>query len=186
MAGQLPPTITDPTVTLTWAAPGQYYGYCTIADVEYEFANTEAYTTLDASTRGQEITYAAQEMQDLLDHVYEMPYTGTSANILLTLRDVNAKLAAANIIDRYFKASVPNSSSAAAEMRSWAELIIHDVLTGAIHWEYPFGDATPRGQLPVYQTSSGATVTPNPSLNNDGAQPIFRIGTRDPYRRNVF
>lgn len=186
MAGQLPPTILDATVTLTWGAAGQYYGYCTIADVEYEFANPEAFTTLTASVIGQEISNAAQEMQDLLDHVYEMPYAGTSPNILLTLRDVNAKLATANIIDRYFQGSVPNNSSAAAERRSWAELILHDVLSGAIHWEYPFGDATPRGQMAVYQTSTGATVTPNPSMNNFGAKPIFRIGGRDHYRRDVF
>ena len=185
MAG-LPPTITDPTVTLTWAAAGQYYGYCTIADVEYEFANIEAFTTLTASVIAQEISNAAQEMQDLLDHVYQMPYIGTSANILLTLRDVNAKLATANLIDRYFQGSVPNNSSAAAERRSWAELILHDVLTGAIHWEDPFGDAVARGQLAVYQTSTGATITPNPSMNDLAATPIFRIGTRDPYRRNVF
>ena len=185
MAG-LPPTITDPTVTLTWGAAGQYYGYCTIADVQYEFANIEAFTTLTASVIAQEISNAAQEMQDLLDHVYQMPYTGTSANILLTLRDVNAKLATANLIDRYFQGSVPNNSSAAAERRSWAELILHDVLTGAIHWEDPFGDAVARGQLAVYQTSTGATITPNPSMNDLAAKPIFRIGGRDPYRRNVF
>ena len=185
MAG-LPPTITDPTVTLTWGAAGQYYGYCTIADVQYEFANIEAFTTLTASVIAQEISNAAQEMQDLLDHVYQMPYIGTSANILLTLRDVNAKLATANLIDRYFQGSVPNNSSAAAERRSWAELILHDVLTGAIHWEDPFGDAVARGQLAVYQTSTGATITPNPSMNDLAAKPIFRIGGRDPYRRNVF
>ena len=185
MAG-LPPTITDATVTLTWGAAGQYYGYCTVADVEYEFANIEAFTTLTASVVGQEISNAAQEMQELLDHAYQMPYVGTDTGILLTLRDVNAKLATANIIDRYFQGSVPNNSTAAAERRSWAELILHDLITGAIHWEYPFGDAIPRGQLPLYQTSSGATITPNPSASDFSATPIFRIGTRDRYRRDVF
>ena len=181
---ELPPIIPDASVTLTWGAAGQYYGYCTLLDVEYEFANSEAFTTLTASVVGQEISYAAQEMQDLLDHVYEMPYAGTNDGILLTLRDVNAKLAAANIIDRYFQGSVPNSSSAAAERRSWAELILHDLLSGAIHWEYPFGDAVARGQLPVYQTSSGASVTPSPDSGDESATPVFSMG-RSRYRRDM-
>lgn len=180
----LPPTINDATVTLTFGTAGVYYGYCEIADVMFEFTNADAFTTLTASVVAQEITYAAQEIQDQLDHVYEMPYTGSNEGILLTLRDVNVKLATANIIDRYFQGSVPNDSSSAASRRSWAELILHDIIHGAIHWEYPFGDAVPRGQLPVYQQSSGASITPNPSAGDASAKPIFSMG-RSSYRRDV-
>lgn len=180
----LPPTIADGTVTLTFPPAGVYYGYCKIADVLFEFSAIDAYTTLDHTTVAQEITYAAQEIQDQLNYVYLMPYTGADQGILLTLRDVNAKLAAANIMDRYFKGNVPNASPAAAMMRSWAELIVHDLLHGAIHWEFPFGDAIPQGQLPVYQTSRGASVTPNPNSGDASATPIFSIG-RTHYRRDV-
>lgn len=180
----LPPTIVDATVTLTFGTAGRYYGYCTLADVQFEFNNLDAFTTLTANVVGQEITYAAQEMQDQLAHVYAMPYVGVDSGILLTLRDVNAKLATANILDRYFQGSVPNASPAAAERRHWAETILLDVLHGAIHWETPFGDAVQAGQLPVYQTSTGATVTPNAATQDGGDKPIFTIG-RSSYRRDV-
>src|SRR5574337_1317307 len=114
----LPPSISDNSVTLTFGAAHVYYGYATIADVSYEFPNTEAFSTLSNSVIAQEISYAAQEMQDQLNYVYLMPYTGSDSGILLTLRDVNAKLATANIIDRYFQGSVPNQSSAAPERRA--------------------------------------------------------------------
>lgn len=181
----LPPTIADGSVTLTFPPSGVYYGYCTIADTKYEFPNlTDTYTTLDNSSIAQEITYAAQEMQDLLDYAYVMPYTGSNTGILLTLRNMNAKLAAANCIDRYFTASVPNKSEKAAELRSWAELMLHDIIHGVTRWEKPFGDATSRGQLPVYQTSSGASITPSPRANDGSEKPIFSIG-RSAYRRDV-
>ncbi|MGZ3682201.1 MAG: hypothetical protein ACXVDI_26875, partial [Ktedonobacterales bacterium] len=121
MAGTaLPPVIADATVTLSYAGTqagivaGQYYGYCTIADVRYELPNIASYPDLTATTGtppinmngnsliAQEITHAALELQDTLDHFYQMPYTGTNAVILLTLREMNAKLACARIIDRYF------------------------------------------------------------------------------------
>lgn len=180
----LPPVINDASVTLTFGSAGVYYGYCTLDDLAFEFTNTEAYTTLDASAKAQCITQAAQELQDQLNHVYEMPYVGSDEGILLTLRDVNAKLAAANVIDRYFLGSVPNKSEHAAQMRSWAELILHDILHGVIHWETPFGDAVARGQLPLYQQSSGASITPSPSASDGSETPIFSMG-RSAYRRDI-
>lgn len=180
----LPPTITDGTVTLTFGAAEVYYGYCTILDVTFEFPNSEAFTTLDHSTVAQEITYAAQEIQDQLAHAYQMPYAGTDSGILLTLRDINAKLATANIIDRYFQGSTPNHSAVAADRRHWAELMILDVLHGSIRWDAPFGDAIAQSQLAVYNTSTGATVVPNPSMGNEAAKPIFVVG-RSSYRRSV-
>lgn len=183
MASALPPTITDGTVTLTWGTAGQYYGYCTVADVNFEFANTEAYTTKSNSVVGQEITNAAMELQDILDYVYQMPYAGTNGGILLTLRNINAQLAAANIIDRYFSASLPTASADAAAKRSQAELILHDLVNGAIHWEPPFGDAVAQGQLPIYQQSALAVISPAPG-SSDTAAPVFVMG-RSRYRRDV-
>ncbi len=179
----LPPTITDGTVTLTWGTAGQYYGYCTIADVAFEFANATNYTTMDASVKGQEITNAAMELQNMLDHVYQMPYAGSDAGVLLTLRDINAKLACANIIDRYMQGSVPNLSAHAVARRSWAELILKDLLDGAIHWEPPFADAVARAQLPVYNESTLAQISPTPDGTVD-TEPIFVIG-RSAYRSDV-
>jgi hypothetical protein len=174
----LPPTINDPSVTLTFGAAGVYYGYCTVADVAYEFPNKASFSTLTNSAIAQEITFAAQEAQVQLDHVYQMPYTGTDAGILLRLRMINAKLATANLIERYFSGSEPDLSPAGTERRSWAELNIMDVINGVEHWEYPFGDATPRAQLTVYQQSAGATITPDPNdIDPNNAYPIFSIGT---------
>src|SRR5215469_11530632 len=106
-----PPVITDGTVTLTFGAAGQYYGYCTIADVGFEFPNAASYSTLTASVKGQEVTYAAMELQQMLAQWYVMPYTGSSFMVTNTLRELNAKLAAARIIDRYFSGSEPNMSA---------------------------------------------------------------------------
>lgn len=184
MAAALPPIITDDTVTLTWGAAGQYYGYCTVDDVEYEFANTEAYTTLTASVRGQEITNAAMEIQETLDYVYQMPYTGANEGILLTLRQMNAKLAVANIIDRYFQGSRVAVSPAAEERRGWVAGLLHGLVNGHIRWDDPFGDAVAQGQLPVYQTSSGANITPSPDSGKASAKPVFSMG-RSRYRRDM-
>lgn len=184
MAAALPPVIVDASVTLTWGAAGQYYGYCTIADVEYEFADPDAFMTLTASVRGQEITNAAMEMQETLDYVYRMPYTGANTGILLTLRQMNAKLAFANIMERYFTASAPNASAAALERRMWVSGLLHSLVNGHIRWDDPFGDAVAQGQLPVYQTSSGASITPSPDSGDASAKPIFSIG-RSRYRRDV-
>ncbi len=202
MAGTaLPPTIADATVTLSYAgiqagiAASQYYGYCTIGDVKYELPNIVSYPDLTATSGtppinmngnslvAQEITYAALELQDMLDHVYQMPYVGSNAVILLTLREMNAKLACARIIDRYFSGGEANIAPSAAERRAWVELVVVDITNGRIRWDSPFGDAQPRGMLPVYQLSQGATVLPSPNdadpLVADG---IFSMG-RARYRR---
>lgn len=191
MAGTtLPPVIADATVTLSYAGTqagivaGQYYGYCTIADVKYELPNIASYPDLTATTGAppinmngnsliaQEITYAALELQDTLDHFYQMPYTGANTVILLTLRELNAKLACAHIIDRYFSGGEANVAPSAAERRGWVESIVVDIGNGRIRWDDPFGDAQPRGMLPVYQRSQGATVLPSP---ND-ADPLTASG----------
>lgn len=185
MAAALPPVVIDNTVTLTWGAAHQYYGYCTLLDVNFEFANSEAYTTLTPNVVGQEITNAAMELQELLDYVYVMPYSGSNGGILLTLRNINAQLATANIIDRYFQGSVPNSSVHAGLIRSQAELILHSILTGEIHWDPPFGDAVAQGQLPIYQQSALAVISPGPNSSSDGStDPVFVMG-RSAYRRDV-
>ncbi len=172
------PTITDASVALTFGGAGVYYGYCTIADVLFEFPNSAAFTTLSHSAVAQEITYAANEMQQRLDTVYVMPYTGTDAGILQTLREINAKLATANLIDRYFQGAEPDMSPAAVERRSYAELRILDVVNGIDRWGPEVGsDAVPRGMLPVYQMSTGATIFPDPnSLDPYQANPVFSMG----------
>jgi hypothetical protein len=177
MAG-LPPTIADASVVLTFGSAGQYYGYCAIADVLFEFPSKDAFRSLDNSVVAQEITYAANELQQLLDRTYEMPYVGTNGAILLSLRQINSWLAVANIIDRYFQGSEPDLSPAAAERRSWAELKIVDVNNGIERWGPEVGgDAVPRGMMPVYQLSRAATVTPDPnSLDPNQANPVFSIG----------
>ncbi len=177
MAG-LPPTITDATVILTFGAGGVYYGYCEIVDVLFEFPNKAAYVTLTNSVVAQEITYAAQELQQRIDTVYVMPYLGSDAGITLTLREINAKLATANLIDRYFQGAEPDMSPAAAERRSYAELRILDIVNGIDRWGPEVGsDAQPRGMLPQYQISAGATILPDPnSMDPRDAKPVFSMG----------
>lgn len=181
----LPPQINDATVTLTWGSAGVYYGYCTVADVEYEFPNKALFAGLSSSVVGQEITNAAQELQEQLALVYQMPYAGSDGGILLRLRTLNAKLATANILDRYVQDSDEESSSSADAARSWAELVLKDILDGNIQWATPFGDAIPMSERPTYPLSSGATVSPNPNvvdLNDPlSINPIFNLG-RSPWR----
>lgn len=196
MATGLPPTITDATVTLAFAGvqagvvAGQYFGYCTLADLKAILPNLNSWGELVSTTATQpsnmngnsllamEITYAALELQNLLDHHYQMPYTGTNGPILTTLREVNANLAAARVVDRYFLGGSSDTvSPTASELRSFAELIIVDVKNGAIRWDPPFGDATPRGMLPVYQLSQGASIQPSPyDLDPLTANPVFTMG----------
>jgi len=173
---QLAPTITDASVTLTWGPAGQYYGYCTIADVVYEFANAQNMPKLTPDVMGQEITYASQEMQEVLATTYEMPYAGSDPGILLTLRNINAKLAAANIADRYFQATVPNASDMATEKRNFAETLLADIQHGLVQWAPPLGDAVPMGERPAYPQSGLTQGSPNPGQMDRGARPIFRIG----------
>lgn len=204
MAGTgLPPAIPDATVNLSAAGvnagvvAGNYYGYCTIADVKYELPNIDSYPDLTAangsgaigmngnSLIAQEITYAAIELQDMIDNFYQMPYGGTNSIILMTLREMNAKLASARIIDRYFSGGEDNVSPSATERRHWAESIAIDIENGRIRWDDPFGDATPRSRLPVYELSQGATVMPDPNSGDPfAAQPFFVMG-RTRYRRGA-
>ena len=196
MATGLPPTITDATVTLSFAGvqsgvvAGQYFGYCTLTDVKYEMTNIASFqgfadnsTPPGQSINGNsliamEITYGALELQNLLDHYYQMPYTGTNGPILTTLREMNAKLAVARIIERHFLGGEANElSPMALERRSWVELIVVDLMNGKIRWDPPQGDATPRGMLPVYQLSQGATIQPSPyDADPLNANPIFTMG----------
>jgi hypothetical protein len=182
----LPPTITDGTVTLTFGAAGQYYGYCTLADVTFEMPDHADFTTMDNSVVAQEITYAAQELQEQLALKYQMPYTGTDGGILLRLRELNAKLAVANIMDRYFQGSVPNQSEAAAAKRAWVELILKDILDGNIQWTgTDFGDATAMVEKPTYPLSAGATVLPDPNSGDPiTSEPLFTLG-RFRYKRGT-
>lgn len=179
----LPPSITDNTVTLTFGAAHTYYGYCTIADVGYEFPDQALFTSLTNSAIAQEITYAAGEIQDQLARVYQMPYVGTDGGVLLTLRNVNAKLAAANLIQRYFSTGEPNLSPAGAERRGYAEAILTDVIDGRIQWASPFADAVAMGEKPEYPLSAGATVLPDPNSQDPwAANPVFTMGAMR-YRR---
>lgn len=178
----LPPTITDASVTLTWGTAGVYYGYCTIADVTFEFANASAYSKLTNSTVAQEITYAAQELQEVLATTYQMPYAGSDAGILLTLRNVNAKLAAANIAERYFQATVPNASAMAVELRDWAETMVASIQSGLAQWSAPYGDAVPAGEHPVTPKSALTQGSPSSGQDDAGKEPIFRIGRDTRFR----
>lgn len=150
----LPPIITDGTVTLTWGTSGRYYGYCTLADVLYEFPNSATQAkNLTPQALGMEISASAQEMQNQLALVYQMPYVGTDGGILQTLRQINVKLATANLIDRIYAGAANKTSPSAAELRAWAELIIKDILDGVVRWSAPFGDAVAMAETPVYPTA---------------------------------
>lgn len=172
----LPPTIIDGTVTLTFGTAGQYYGYCTVADVSFEFPNKALFTTLSNSVIGQEITYAAQEVQNLISRMYTMPYVGVDGGILLTFREINAKLACSRLIVRYFQGSEPNLSPAGEERRAWAEAILSDIINGTLVLSPPIGDAQPLSEAVIYPTASAATITPNPYFSDSiETSPIFSI-----------
>lgn len=193
MTTALPPTITDATVTLTYAgvmpgvSAGQYFGYCTIADVRYYFPNLSSFASLAVGNSGnsliaQMVTEAALELQNMIDPIYQMPYSGTNGPILLTLRQLNARLATSMLIDRYFTGSEPDLSPWSKDYRSYVELLVLDLQNGKTRWDTPFGDATPRAMMPVYDLSSLATIYPNPSVADVSSQaPIFKI-SRSPYR----
>jgi hypothetical protein len=180
-----PPVITDGTVTLTFGPAGQYYGYCTRADVTYEFTNIASYASVTPNAVAQEITYAAIELQKMIEHYYVMPYVGSDFDILTTLREMNAKLAVARLVERFFMGNEPDLSPWAAERRSYVELLVVDIDNGLMRWEYPFGDAVAQPMLATYDLSKGATVYPNPSAADTDAQtPIFTIGRAD-FRKNL-
>jgi hypothetical protein len=136
---------------------------------------------------GQVITYAAQEMQEQLDTVYQMPYAGTDAGVQLYLRRINAKLAFAMTVERFFTGQEPDIAPEAAAARSEAELRIVDILHGNVRWDFPFADAVPRGMMPVYQLLAGATVSPNPNNPDPNiANPTFVISGQTRYRMPQF
>lgn len=174
----LAPTIVDATVTLSFGAAGQYYGYCTLADVNFEFPDKDSMTTLTNSNIGQAITYTSSvELQPALERYYQMPYTGTDATFLLVLREINAKLAAADLIDRYFQGAEPDMSEGATRLRQFAELLVVDIQNGKMRFGPPFGDAVPLGEEPMYPLAAGATVLPSPTSSDPfQATPRFTMG----------
>lgn len=197
----LPPKIVDANVQISYApdnvtTTGAYWGYCTVADVKYEFPQQASMVNLTATPPavhpiGQEITQAAFELHKLLEHYYVMPYAGNDAGIYATLRNLNAKLAVAWLIQRLFQGSEPNLSEEATLRQAWVAGKIGDIVNGREHWEVPFGDATKQAMAPVYDLSQGATVYPNPTgspingqFDPNAARPIFSIG-RAPYRTDM-
>lgn len=190
-----PPKITDATVKISWSpdgttTTGAYFGYTTVATVQYRFAQYSTQVNQLIATPpaihpiGEEITWAAIDLQLLLNHLYVMPYTGTDATILGMLSDMNAKLATARLIDRMYQSNEPNLSQVAALLRTEVGGIIDDLKTGLIIWYAPYGDATPQSRAPVYDTSLGATIWPNDGAAQDDATnaPWFTMG-RTSYRR---
>ena len=183
----MPPTIIDGSVTLTWGTAGQYYGYCTIADVKFEFTGSQQalYKSLTNSVIGQEITYAAIQIQKQLEHFYVMPYTGSDLVLLATLRQMTAWLAFANIYDKFFIATAPDESPGAAHRRGWVESKILDVVQGTERWDPPFADAVANAMNPVYDHSVGAFVYPNQrSIDPNVSTPIFSMTGISRYRHN--
>lgn len=190
---ELAPLITDGTVTLSYSftfgnttyATGAYYGYCTIADTKFEDPNISQRTTWTNSVIAQEIAYASVELDELVHYAYVMPYGGSDHRILQRLREMNAKLALANLYDRSLVSNEPDTSPVAARLRTFVHQIVADILSGAIRWDTPFGDATPQSMVPVYDPSVVTTVTPSPYAGDSSADPIFSVtdpGTK--FRRN--
>lgn len=186
---ELPPLITDASVTLSFSftygstpyASGAYYGYATIADVKYEDPNVTAKPGMTNSVIAQEIAYAAVQLDELIHYVYVMPYAGSDHRILQRLRELNAKLAAANLWDRALQQAEPTLSPAAARLRQYVHEVVGDLVSGAIRWDTPFGDATAQARVPVYDLSTQASITPDPNAADDSANPIFVLtspGTR--------
>ena len=195
----LPPKITDATVQISFSpdnvtTTGAYWGYCTVADVLYEFPQKASMVNLTAAPPathpiGQEITLAAFELHKMIEHFYQVPYTGNDAGIYATLRELNAKLATARLIDRGFSGSEPNLSEEGALRRQWVAGKVADIVNGVEHWEAPFGDAVAQAMVPVYDLSRAATVYPNPSSSPIGQQtdpdaqtPMFSM-SRTPFKQ---
>lgn len=190
---ELPPLITDGSVTLSYSftygvttyATGAYYGYCAIADVKFEDPNIGNRATWTNSVIAQEIAYASVELDELIHYAYVMPYGGSDHRILQRLREMNAKLALANLYDRSLVSNEPDTSPVAARLRTFVHQIVADILSGAIRWDTPFGDATPQSMVPVYDPSVVASITPSPYAGDSSSEPIFSVtdpGTK--FRRN--
>ena len=198
MSTNLPPTISDATVTLSYAgfipgvAANQYFGYCTVAGLRYEFPNLDSYSDLFPSPAGnsilaEEITTTAIQLQDMLDHYYQMPYTGAASVILVTLFKLNAKLAVAKLLDHYAAGEFENASGVSAMLQAEAGAIVQDIREGVIRWDPPFGDATPRPMLPIYDTAQAVSISGSTPWAADpaSATPIFSIG-KSPFRPNQY
>lgn len=187
---ELPPLIVDNSVTLTYSftygtttyASGAYYGYCTIADVKYEDPSVAVKSGMTNNVIAQEIAYAAVQLDEFIHYVYVMPYAGNDHRILQRLRELNAKLAAANLWDRFLNQAEPTAGSpASVRLRQYVHEVVGDIVSGAIRWDAPFGDATPQARTPVYDVSTQVSVTPDPNAGDDSADPIFTLmspGTR--------
>lgn len=194
----LPPKITDVDVAMafsfTWDgtpyATGAYFGYCSIADVQFEFAALGGFTTLTDTNVATEICYAAIELQEALAMAYAMPYEGTHQGILLKLREMNAKLAYARLVNRYFTAnsSSANHSEAAAEKAGWVNHQVEGIVGGTIRWDAPFGDAQGTARLPVFSHAAAASVNPDPNSGDSSSEPLFNLtapGTRQGGNTNI-
>ena len=189
----LPPAITDNAVTLP-ANPGgfnppnhTYYGYCVVAQAQQEIPGDllATMTNTNQTAWAQVVTYAAIEVQNQLARFYVMPYTGTDQGILLALSEMNAKMAAAEAINRYYRGAEPQASAMAAALRGYVEALVTDLEDGRIRWQFPFGDAVPNPEMTVYPLAAGATIQPSPfSSDIWAAAPIFSMGTNRYRGRN--
>lgn len=177
----LPPLIADNNVTIkpfSWVpAIHQYYGYCTILDVQQEFLDVGNMPTSANSPNflAQCITDTAIELQNALELVYVMPYTGTNLGITGTLNKINRKLAAAMAIERVFGANQPDATTWGQEQRDYAESCIVGIIDGEEQWSAPFGDAVSQPERAAYPRSALSVYSPSMS-DQDGGVPIFRIG----------
>lgn len=199
---KLPPTVVDATVTLTYSftdnggttyATGAYFGYCTVADVRFEspmLDATSGYSTLQSSVAApngnsaiaQLIAYTAlNDLHHMLNPYYQMPYSGTDQGILQTLRMLNAKLAAARVFDRLLRGVEPGPDpNVAMALRAEAELIVHDIMSGAIDWS-DVTDIVVRARKPALHGGADATSTPATTASDGSQVPIFSMsngGTR--------
>lgn len=176
----LPPLINDTNVTskpYSWV-PGnhQYYGYCTISDVQNEFLDlgNMPISANNSNFLAQVIIDTAIEMQNSLEEAYVMPYTGTNLAITATLNEINRKLAAAACYERTFGANEPDASTIGIDLRAYAESRLLGIINGEEQWSTPFGDAVAQPEHAVYPRSSLALYSPGPS-DWHGHEPIFSI-----------
>lgn len=202
--GSRPPTITDANVTLpaSWGAAGQYYGYCTVADVRAELStfNLQSWADLGATSPGPgnssfgngdsiiawQITLAASlDVDAMLARYYQMPYVGSDTTVLDLLRIINTKLAAARLAELYQLGNTGEETPLAQALKTEGETYIIDIQEGHIPWGPPFNDAQPMGDKPIYPLSALAQVQPNPGNADDSAVPIFTIGSAIRFRRDT-
>lgn len=173
----LPPTITDATVTAaqSWVVAalgsGKYCGYCTIADVQQEFLDqNQMPSSTGSNVIARQIVNAALEIQSVLNPIFTMPYAGSDAQILGRLSEMNTKLAASLVYGLQFGAAEPNASTIATDLRSYVFQQLTSLVHGEERWETSFGDATPRADQPAYSKSSlalsGNTVPTSPNVLN--------------------